>query len=1191
MAEDQVSFDDLPDAKVTPAPSSLFDDIPAAKASPTVAPTIKQPTGNVSFDDIPDKTEIPGYLQSFFHGLMDTAGDTAQSAKVLSGNKTVEAPKEERPEAAGLGWDDAFSPYSRLGPKVAYRLAKGAPQLAAGVLGGMAGTAAIGPGVGTFVGGTAGFAAMSAYQTIGPAFQEALKKNPNDPDAAWNKAVEDASLSGMFSGAGWAAFPIRFFQGPVKQLAFQALGIQPGVAVAHQATKNVMGGEDVTEGLGQAYAEGAVGTAVPLVGHRILKGVAGLKKSVESSAMEKTNDLLDQASHIEKSSLDPNMPPELKKQFQQKADALRTQATKVARMMSPDEPSGPFNIERLKVRAEQFMDSAVGDILNDAQMKLTPMAARSASNEARAIAKDFANQKRSSQWQWNHVDSFIEKNFTPEQRERMWSASDAESVALTMGKPTKGIGLDTLAPVERQAVELLQKHSKEVWQRAVDLGMVKGEGYQSWTPRMFVNASDTLGGPRSLNALGMNLRTTTPQMRRRKHLTSEQTEEAGRRILGEEAELARDIRTLPLATARMQDAVAGRTLIEKIKQIGKDTGQQTVSEGFQPNKSNQGHTWFTIDHPSFKTFENGKSVPLYVRSDFEGPLRSVLTTEQGKIYRGMMDLKGKTMSVIMYSPLIHNAVEWGRALPVMPGKVFTGMVYFEGNAARKSYNYGGPLKYIKDSVTGKRTLKEGPSVMERAIEDGLVPIGGRGFMQDITSMMEQPNMAPGRSLTSKILAVGPGMISGEAGLKVKRAVDKAGDFWHNTLLWDRVADLQMGLYINFEKSMIKKGIDPQSASRVAAHLANRYAGALPAESMSQGAQAFANLALFSRTFTLGNVGAMKDMFVGLPKDVKAQLFRDVGPEGLGKATSFAQRKAIAGVIRDVGLMYFANSILQDTFDYLRKQKDMPQIMKDYVDRAYELLKKTKEHPFDVLASPLDSIQSLFSTSENEPDKENRILTGYQQDGTAVYARNPTGKIGEEMIGWSSGPFDMIKRKLSTVARPIWQIMSNDEGFGHKVYNPNPKTFEDKRDNIANIVTTIMSAQVPVDQLKAIRDLYQGAGDKTTNQLKLFGPLVGLTFSKGAPGGPAIGELYRANERHRYEVNKALPEIRRMIQSGNEDKARDKMTELNIPHKLQQYYIKTTIDPIKRLSQRKLKDFYKYSTEEEKDRLERQRSRR
>jgi hypothetical protein len=71
-----------------------------------------------------------------------------------------------------------------------------------------------------------------------------------------------------------------------------------------------------------------------------------------------------------------------------------------------------------------------------------------------------------------------------------------------------------------------------------------------------------------------------------------------------------------------------------------------------------------------------------VHGDFEGPLRAVLTQRSGPLYGAMMSLKGKTMSLIMNSPMIHNAVEWGRALPAMPGKVATFKVYFEGNRSR-----------------------------------------------------------------------------------------------------------------------------------------------------------------------------------------------------------------------------------------------------------------------------------------------------------------------------------------------------------------------------------------------------------------------------------------------------------------------------------------------------------------------------
>lgn len=230
-----------------------------------------------------------------------------------------------------------------------------------------------------------------------------------------------------------------------------------------------------------------------------------------------------------------------------------------------------------------------------------------------------------------------------------------------------------------------------------------------------------------------------------------------------------------------------------------------------------------------------------------------------------MALKGKAMSVIMYSPAIHNIVEWSRALPAYPLKVASTWIYWEGNRA-----------------------KNDPTQMREAISAGLVPIGARFFNQDITSIMEEPNIAPGRSLTAKVLGFVPGLFDARARDTVKRAIDRAGDVWHNTLLWDRIADLQMGLYVNMRRDLIRKGHDPLTASRVAAHFANRYAGALPIEAMSAAARKFANMLLFSRTFTLGNLGAMKDMLTGLPRDVQAQILRDAGPEALGKIKGFAR---------------------------------------------------------------------------------------------------------------------------------------------------------------------------------------------------------------------------------------------------------------------------------------------------------------
>ena len=87
-------------------------------------------------------------------------------------------------------------------------------------------------------------------------------------------------------------------------------------------------------------------------------------------------------------------------------------------------------------------------------------------------------------------------------------------------------------------------------------------------------------------------------------------------------------------------------------------------------------------------------------------------------------------------------------------------------------------------------------------------------------------------------------------------------------------------------------------------------------------------------------------------------------------------------------------------------------------------------------------------SQNEPGKQNRILVGYSKDGTAIYMRSPIGKIGEEFVGWPTQPLEMLRRKEGTFARPAFEIMSNDRGFGRKVYDPYAKTWGDTAKNMS-----------------------------------------------------------------------------------------------------------------------------------------------
>ena len=265
-------------------PAQPFTVAPPPVAGPSVAQTEKPPFDpSQPFESVtPPATQgsstvdtslpMPGPLAAIQHGVQHGLGDISQSLQTVQGQKPTPVAQTETPEANPFELRDLYEP-SRGLSKVAYGLGESSPALASGIAGGLAGSLA-GPW-GTALGGAGGAGLGAAFQTIGPVFASELKRTPQDPDGAWDRALENASISGLFSAASWAAYPLKFFKGPLKNLAFQAFGVQPGISMAEQAGKNVVDNKPVTEGLGEAYKQGAVMTAVPAVGHLALHGRFG----------------------------------------------------------------------------------------------------------------------------------------------------------------------------------------------------------------------------------------------------------------------------------------------------------------------------------------------------------------------------------------------------------------------------------------------------------------------------------------------------------------------------------------------------------------------------------------------------------------------------------------------------------------------------------------------------------------------------------------------------------------------------------------------------------------------------------------------------------------------------------------------------------------------------------------------------
>lgn len=901
----------------------------------------------------------------------------------------------------------------------------------------------------------------------------------------------------------------------------------------------------------------------------------------------------------------------------EKAPPIKTAADMVARLERI-----PRIGHVISAAAEKFTN-----LRDTAQMMVTPMAAHGASDQARAIAKNYANLTRWVAWDYNRIIDWGRKTFKPDRLKAMWDAADADSIEIqTAGKPldTGHGGVADLHPDEQAAVKAWQADADNALAQARKVGMTEAEGLPSYAPRMVVDMVEGAMHP------------------------------FGQGGEGARAQVVRNMLTLPLATMHLRQAIAGRALINQIKAVGSQTGQRTVSEGGVPEDGGSEQTekrapsspgaaggqdfrtfgtnvrtttpqllhrkhltteeteaaanrkraamqdqefrWFTIKgNPAFWTRrarlgtdaegnfgplhdENGNilvdRVPIYVRGDFEGPLKAVLHESASgpvgragqALYHGMMSLKGRMMTSIMYG-VAHLGVIAGRAFPAAPNL----------------------YRVIR---TGSE-MKQDQATMRRLILGGMAPIGRTMGFRDLPGLIEDPQLVPGRSWMSKIAAFVPGLYSPKWSDATKRAIDRIGDVAHNKLVWDQVQNIQVGLAVQFEQHLIDKGMAPSAATRMAANFANIYAGALPREAMSQGARALANVLLFSRSYRLGNIAAIKAGLLGLPRDVRSQILREHG-EGVAKlANSLARRKGIAVLMADMALYYIGNSLIQSAFNVMlgldQDQEALPEGASvserlgveahGYLRRLVDEGKRLFAHPQQAL-NPFGMIESLSSLYEHEPEKRNRIMVGYDKDGTAEYMRNPTGKSAEDISDYFVRFLDTAKRMLSPFMRPIQEVWTNDLGFGHKVYDP----MADMPTEVAQITGALTSSVASSTFPWAARLVSAYEGHETFSRALTEAAAAGLgtSISKGYPGGPPLGELSAARESHEFTVQRAMPGIRDMIRRGDSEGAAAKMTELGVEPGLQRYIFGQTENPTG--SKRQLKDLMLYGTPEQQRRI-------
>jgi hypothetical protein len=836
---------------------------------------------------------------------------------------------------------------------------------------------------------------------------------------------------------------------------------------------------------------------------------------------------------------------------------------------------------------------------NDLMMGVAPMSATN-NKQAQAMAQKYANQTRWAQVQWGRLSRLLEANFTAEERQRMWEAADEENVARIRERDEEGysrpegVGLASLTEKQREAVDTLHEYGQGLWRAAQAEGMVEGEGLPFWTPRMLVTIGEDgdigklrslSGGPKTASSgEGRNISTTAQSLKHRKHLTAEETEAAGAELAKQQgaagAKVVRDIMTMPLAMYRLERAIAGRRLINQIKAIGQATGEELVRDGHAEGYITIAHPAFMQYRPRFTKDAEGKTVPmtdadgnvvmdrvpLYIRKDFEGPLKAIMSTQDSSWYTGYMLLKSKAMSAIMFSPLIHNMVIWGKAMPASPVKMLTLQLYVKGHGL------------LKDN-----------GLMREAVEAGMVPIGENHSQSiDVTDIAQNFKPMgdrwgnPDESwITLGIEALGNAIHDG-AGTQAKKGMDAAGEFLHHTMLWKQIGALQMGIYADAKARYQAKGYSEAASQIMAAHLANRYGGVVAKENQSELARKAANILLFSRSFNFTNLGTIKDTWAGMPSGLKAMLSERVPADEAKRAVWEQRRKAWGVIALDVGFAIIATSLVQDLVDSLKKDKPGAEIVQGYIDRAKAMGENIAERPA-ALASW--NPYQLSSTWANEPGKKNRVDMGASIGDRHEYMRLPTGKVAEDLVGWVTDTLGTAWNKGAPIPKAISESMLGHNSLGQPIEDPNGSV--PKR--IGEGVAHVMKAQLPWDDITRVYDWMQGHATELDKK-KVVGTVTGFTFSQGHPGGPEAAVNQQTSDRFEQSRRYTMQLVKDDLKRGDEDKARERMEEIGMTPREINRAIQQALEPRSGLSKQARQKFERRANEEEREEMDRQRAR-
>jgi hypothetical protein len=288
------SFGPAPTATPTSLAASLSaqaDDARAAAARRTRGGVIHErtgaapPSGPGLLGPILD-TAIDAGRRGLVEGTTETADSLNTIGRYATGKQGFQdnlpsGPAGQPDDIGGLlhkplneGWSDP----RWWTAQTAYGVAKSSPSLALGLAGAGLGTAAE-PGLGTLVGGAAGFGFGSALQTLAPAYQRARAEGL-DHRAAVDRALKETGIAAAF-GIAMAGIPAVSFFGrtagnalkhPIAEALAQIFGAQPALGTLQHAATDVVEDKPFSfSDIAQVYGANVVPAAVLTGAHGVLR--------------------------------------------------------------------------------------------------------------------------------------------------------------------------------------------------------------------------------------------------------------------------------------------------------------------------------------------------------------------------------------------------------------------------------------------------------------------------------------------------------------------------------------------------------------------------------------------------------------------------------------------------------------------------------------------------------------------------------------------------------------------------------------------------------------------------------------------------------------------------------------------------------------------------------------------------------